>query len=249
MNSSLLNNSCHPGIAPRISSLRSIPFFKNIPEDSLELISRKSSIKSYGQDQIIFRQGDSGDCILLLLNGELAVTLQNEDGKEIFINIILAGEILGEIAMFDEKKRTANAISLQSCTIIFIPKSIVISVMEKNAVATMDLAKFLCQRVRDTMEYAENYCLYKLEERLARLFYFLFTRYGEKEINENKYILKRKIIQSQLGSMVNASRPKVNQCLQNWQTLDIVTLHRDSIIIQNIDKLVSIAKIHTVKYL
>lgn len=243
MNITKLKYTTNARFTPRISSLQSVPFFKHLSQASLEILAQKSSIQSYGHNQIIFRQGDNGDSILLLLCGELAVTLQNEDGKEIFLNIILAGEILGEVALFDEKPRTANAISLQPCTIIFVPKATVIMVMQESTVATMELAKFLCQRVRDTMEYTENNCLYNLEQRLARLFYFLLTRFGVKDSNKDQYQLKRKIIQSQLANMVNASRPKVNQCLKQWQTLGILILNSDNIIIKDTTKLTEIAKI------
>ena len=72
-----------------------------------ELVSR-SVLRRFHANQLIFSRGDPGDGLYVILEGRVGVRTISLDGKEVILNILEGGEILGEIAVIDGKERTAG---------------------------------------------------------------------------------------------------------------------------------------------
>ena len=75
--------------------------------------------------EVIFLEGQQGDKAYVILTGEVQITIDEADGKQLVINRIHAGEIFGEIALLQEDcKRTATAVSKDGCELLSIDKAV-----------------------------------------------------------------------------------------------------------------------------
>jgi len=63
--------------------------------------------KIYEDGDVIVRQGDVGDCLYVIQEGQVEVFLE-EDGKEVRLRMAGKGEIIGEIAVFERVARSAT---------------------------------------------------------------------------------------------------------------------------------------------
>lgn len=98
-----------------------IPFFKGFSDAEKEkLIIRADCFEKYNEEDVIFRQGDIGDTLFLVLQGQVALSrlgaIKVEEGrvslKEEFdkkITTLNAGTIFGEISMLTDSKRNVSA--------------------------------------------------------------------------------------------------------------------------------------------
>ncbi len=81
-----------------------------------------SGIKKLGVGEILFREGDASDAMYVIKSGRIAITKTKGSGE-----IILAekkkGEMLGEMAFFDNKPRSAGAKAITECEVIPLPFS------------------------------------------------------------------------------------------------------------------------------
>lgn len=59
--------------------------------------------------EILFRQGDPADAVWGVLSGRITETIRNEDGREMTVGTIEAGEVFGEVAVLDWGPRRAEA--------------------------------------------------------------------------------------------------------------------------------------------
>jgi len=79
-------------------------------------------VKKLGKNDILFREGDSSDAMYVIKSGRIAITKAKGSGE-----IILAekggGEMLGEMAFFDNKPRSAGAKAIQDTEVIALPFS------------------------------------------------------------------------------------------------------------------------------
>ncbi len=79
-----------------------------------------SGIKKLKVGEILFREGDSSDAMYVIKSGRIAITKSKGSGE-----IILAekkkGEMLGEMAFFDNKPRSAGAKAISECEVITLP--------------------------------------------------------------------------------------------------------------------------------
>ena len=79
-----------------------------------------SGIKKLGKNDILFREGDPSDAMYVIKSGRIAITKSKGSG-EIILAEKKAGEMLGEMAFFDDKPRSAGAKALLDTEVIQLP--------------------------------------------------------------------------------------------------------------------------------
>jgi CRP-like cAMP-binding protein len=103
--------------------LQYLPIVKNIQifhwlhEDELQKMLLISSIHHYENGEKIITQGEVGDCLYAVVNGNVEVSVKDKNNKNMPISKIEKGEIFGESAIFLASKRTAT-VTCASDTII-----------------------------------------------------------------------------------------------------------------------------------
>jgi CRP-like cAMP-binding protein len=77
---------------------------------------------TFGPDEEIFNEGDTGNGVYFILDGKVRVITFTSDFKEIVLGELESGQIFGEMALIDDKPRSASVISLVPCKIAFMSK-------------------------------------------------------------------------------------------------------------------------------
>lgn len=77
-------------------------------------------VKNLGKNDILFREGDPSDAMYVIKSGRIAITKTKGSG-EIILAEKKAGEMLGEMAFFDNKPRSAGAKAVQETEVIILP--------------------------------------------------------------------------------------------------------------------------------
>ena len=74
-------------------------------------------------DEILFRQGEIGDSVYLLIAGVLGVKVRHEDGNETVIDKLAPGALVGEMALISGRPRTATVYSIVDCGLLRITRT------------------------------------------------------------------------------------------------------------------------------
>jgi CRP-like cAMP-binding protein len=77
-------------------------------------------VKKLGKNDILFREGDASDSMYVIKSGRIAITKAKGSG-EIILAEKVGGEMLGEMAFFDNKPRSAGAKAMQDTEVIALP--------------------------------------------------------------------------------------------------------------------------------
>jgi CRP-like cAMP-binding protein len=220
--------------------LQNILFCK-LSSQELDNILALSAEFSYTKGQIIFQKGDAGDSLLAVLMGEVSITANSEEGKEIILNTIPQGEMFGEIACIDGSERSATATATGNCTLLSIQRSDFIPFLKTNADIAIELLKALCLKLRNTSNRAETFSLLPVPVRLARLLLDVCEKIGQQ--TEKGLFLDWKKSQQLIGNEIGTSRESVNRLLNQWKKDGILILGGQtlSITIKDIDALEDIA--------
>ena len=96
---------------------RNTPLFKDIPLRHITSLSANMHIRSYQQDEVVFREGDQGAGTILVLEGEVRIMAQKTP-----ISTLEQGDFFGEIALAENDKRTADAVCSKPCRLVFFLK-------------------------------------------------------------------------------------------------------------------------------
>nr|CAD7433379.1 unnamed protein product [Timema monikensis] len=95
--------------------LKSVPIFKDLPEETLIKISDVLEETFYNEGDYIIRQGARGDTFFIISKGQVKVTMkQPSTGEEIYIRTLKKGDFFGEKALQGDDLRTANIVADES---------------------------------------------------------------------------------------------------------------------------------------
>ena len=118
--------------------VNTVPFFKEFTDVEKEkLISRADCFEKYSKGDVVFKQGDPGNTLFLVLQGNIAlfrlgtikvdegrVSLKEEADKK--ITTVSSGTIFGEISMLTENKRNVTArVESQQAVVMRITKKLI----------------------------------------------------------------------------------------------------------------------------
>ena len=96
------------GISPR--ALRRIKILGNMTDDQLARFAEFMEVEKIPQWAVVVKQGDPGDSMYFILEGELRVRI-NVMGKETILTTLTTGEFFGDIALFDHGPRSADVVA------------------------------------------------------------------------------------------------------------------------------------------
>jgi CRP-like cAMP-binding protein len=131
--------------------LKTVDLFQDIPGELLSQISQISSTKNYEQGEVIFKEGDSGDSMFIVINGEVSIKK-----KEKIIAKLEKGASLGEMALLDNEPRSADAVADKDSVLLKINQDVFYELMEGNADIMKQIVRLLTSRLRDANSRLEQ---------------------------------------------------------------------------------------------
>ena len=96
--------------------------------------------------EVLFNQGQEGDCMYLVLSGKLDVWIQQLDGTEHLINVLSHGSIVGEMAFLSGQNRTATVRVRENVRLIRITEKDIGKLVQDNAGLLDDISTVATER-------------------------------------------------------------------------------------------------------
>ncbi len=104
--------------------------------------------KTYNDGEVITRQGDVGDCMYVIQQGQVQVLVE-KGGVETPLRIASEGEFMGEMAIFDREERSATLRAVGEARVLTIDKKNFLKRVHKDPSLAFRLVQTMSKRVRD----------------------------------------------------------------------------------------------------
>ena len=88
----------------------------------LQKLKEMGTLKSFRENDYIFRQGESGEDMYIILSGRVGIYIDVKNGYPINISHLEGGDFLGEMSLMEGLRRNASAIAETDTTVIAITK-------------------------------------------------------------------------------------------------------------------------------
>lgn len=105
------------------AKLKSIPLFHDFSDAELEEFMELADPTSYAPGATIVRQGDEGNCMFYVAAGRCRVVAQHGE-RSVELAELGPGEIVGELAMFDQQPRCANVVAIDHCVLLKVNEGV-----------------------------------------------------------------------------------------------------------------------------
>ncbi len=193
----------------------------------------------FDTDRVIFDKGDPGNCLYAVLKGQIAIRTSSADGKTMLLNILNAGDVLGEIGLIDGRERTAAAIALRPTELYRIDRADFVPFLERHPKLCTRMMIVLCERLRWVSENIEDAVFHDVPRRLARRLLFLADRYGQP--TEAGLRITQPLSQEALANMLGVTREMVNKSLGSLRKTGALTYVKGFIVINDVALLTDMA--------
>ncbi len=198
-------------------NIKNISLFEGLPDEELQAISDLAVTRQYPRNTLIICEGDHSDSLYIVLSGKVKVYLNDEEGKEVTLNIQGEGEYFGELAMLDDAPRSASVITLEETRLAVVAKSAFDECLENNPRIALTVIRGLARRLRELTENVRSLALMDVYGRVAH------TLLDLAEEKDGKLVVTQRLTQRDIASMVGASREMVSRILRDLTTGGYIT--------------------------
>ena len=203
-----------------------------LPEEDLRALLRWSTIRNLRRREIIFRHGDDGSIVLLVLQGYVKLSTTLTDGREVMLEVVGPGGWIGEVAVLNRWQHAADATALSRCRLMAIDGRQFKQILVRRPESFPTIMRLISERLERVTEQMVDALALPAPARLAKVLIQLArlqssSLHGGDEIQLN-------LSQSELGAMTGLTRECVNKHLGSWRGAGWLLLSDRSVILTNV---------------
>src|SRR4051812_28018714 len=151
-------------MATTAGMLAEVPLFSLMDEEERHALAERMDERSVSKGETIFSHGDAGDSLMVVSSGKVQVYVENTEGVKIILGEIEAGEIVGEVSLFDPGARSATAVAVEDTELLILEHDELWNVMQKKPHMALDMLAVMGRRLRATDELLRTQVARNLNE-------------------------------------------------------------------------------------
>src|SRR5574341_1278664 len=108
-----------------------------------------------------------GEAVYVITNGAVKVCVDDADGVDVILAILVAGDVVGEMSLLDCDIRSANVVTLEETTVFWMNQASFRECLRTMPALQQNLSHLLCRRLRLANARIRSLALEDVEERVA----------------------------------------------------------------------------------
>ena len=216
-------------------TVRKAPLFSALDDEAAASLRASMTEIKVGKGQTLFKEGEPGDRLFVILEGKLKLGTSSGDGRENLLNILGPSEMFGELSLFDPGPRTATATAVTDARLLALAHDQVIGWVTKHPQVSLQLLARLSQRLRRTNESLADLVFSDVPGRVAKAIMDLGARFGVTK--DDGLHVNHDLTQEELAQLVGASRETVNKALADFAGRGWVRLEPRAVVVLDVERL------------
>jgi CRP/FNR family cyclic AMP-dependent transcriptional regulator len=205
-------------------ALAGTSLFRGVPDGQLDTLSRDVRYKTFPPAAQVLSADQPGDVVFIILEGTVRIELDQADGTQVIVAVLGPGETVGEMSVIDRKGRSANVVTMDEATLAWIDSTTLSDYMEAMPQLAHNLARILTCRLRLANARIMTLATHDVYGRVARQLLSLADEFGETD-SRGETLIPLRLTQTDLASLVGASRVRVNQALVQYKQRGYIEMH------------------------
>jgi CRP-like cAMP-binding protein len=215
--------------AESVELLTQVPVFEALGPSDLERVADVAVPRSFPAGQVIFREGDASDTCYVVHRGHARAVREHNDGRTITLAHFGPGDIFGELAMFDDERRSATVETLDEVDAIAILGADMRRLLREHPDIAVKLVIALGRRLREANERLARQSFQTVQSRVAGVLGEL-VRQAQREGAAGEDVLVT-ITQADIAQLAGSSRESASRFLAVLERAGVVTQGRGRIVV------------------
>lgn len=205
--------------------------FADLPEKRLLMALKNCQCLRLPEKKEVYRRGESGEEMCIILSGGVKISTRSIDGKEIIFDLLSKGDFFGELSLLDGEPRAATVTTLVPSVLVILDRNSFMDFLKANSVTAIRLLHLLAHRLRATDTFLEEILFFDSETRLAKRVMALEDIYGKAAGNTIQ--IEINVSQQDIANLVGITRERVNKLLKKWERAKIISLQHNYLTVLN----------------
>jgi CRP-like cAMP-binding protein len=140
----------------KVEALSKVVLFKGLERQHIERLATVTDVVAYGQGDHIFREGEPGDRIFAVLDGQVRISRHIPGIGEEALAILEVGDHFGEMTLVDDDVRSGDALAHSDCRLLAITKTAMQDVMFTDIVIAHEVLWNLVRTLSDRLRRSND---------------------------------------------------------------------------------------------
>jgi CRP/FNR family transcriptional regulator, cyclic AMP receptor protein len=209
-----------------VALLRRVPVFSSLESDDLARVAEVAVPRRFPAGAVIFREGDDSDTCYVVRSGLARAVYEHPDGRSLTLANFGPGDIFGELAMFDDERRSATVDMLEDTELLGILGGDMRRLMGQHPTIAVKLITALAQRLRTMNERLVRQSFQTVPSRIAAVLLQMVEAAHPEEQLPGPELPHRDVVvratQAELAQLAGSSRESASRALAALERAGII---------------------------
>jgi CRP-like cAMP-binding protein len=214
-----------------IALLRAVPVFSDLGQDELARVAEVAVPRQFVAGEVVFREGDESSTCYIVRHGRARAVREHPDGRSITLANFGPGDIFGELAMFDDERRSATIETLEDTEAIAILGGDMRRLLSEHAEIAVKMLASLGRRLRETNERLARQSFQTVQSRVASVLLQLVAGARSEGSEEGDVLITS--TQASLAQLAGSSRESASRFLAVLERAGIISQGRGKLVVHD----------------
>lgn len=218
-----------------IALLQTVPVFSTLGPEDLAEVAAVTVPRQFASGEMVFREGDSSDTCYVMRSGRARAIREHTDGRTITLATFGPGEIFGELAMFDDERRSATVEAVEDTEAAAILGGDMRRLLRAHPDIAVKLLAALGRRLRETNERLTRQSFQTVQSRVASALMELVAAARADGAGDGAVLITA--TQTELAQLAGSSRESASRFLAVLERAGVITQGRGKLTVHDADRL------------
>jgi CRP-like cAMP-binding protein len=214
-----------------ISLLARVPTFEALGPEELAHVAEVVVPRGYEPGQVVFREGDQSDTCYVVRSGHARAIREHADGRAITLANFGPGDIFGELAMFEDEKRSATVETLDAVEAVAILGADMRRLMREHPGIAIGVVVSLGRRLRAMNERVASQSFQTVQSRVATVLTQLVAEAQEEGAGEREVLVVA--TQADVAKLAGSSRESASRFLAVLERAGVIEQGRGKLTVHD----------------
>ncbi len=224
-----------PSTEDAVELLARVPVFATLVPNDLAEVAKVAVPRRFGRHQVIFREGDASDTCYVMRSGHARALREHPDGRTIALAHFGPGDIFGELAMFNDERRSATVETLDDVEAVAILGRDMRRLLFEHPDIATKLVTNLGRRLREANERMARLSFQTVQSRVATVLGELVARARAEGDGDGEVVVR--MTQADIAQLAGSSRESASRFLAVLERAGVVSQGRGRLTVHDPDAL------------
>ena len=214
-----------------IELLAHVPVFETLGPRDLTKVAAVTVPRAFDAGHVIFREGDQSDTCYIVRSGHARAVREHGDGRTLTLAHFGPGDIFGELAMFDDERRSATVETLDQVDAIAVLGTDMRRLLREHPDISVKLVISLGRRLREANERIARQSFQTVQSRVAGVLGQLVVQARAEGAGDRDVLVT--VTQSDVAQLAGSSRESASRFLAVLERAGVVTQGRGRVTVHD----------------